>query len=45
MQGFTSPYFTSKTVEKLLANTMTTSKPKEQNCTSLASIKSSSTSF
>ena len=44
MQGFTSPYFTSKTVEKLLANTMTTSKPKEQNYTSLASIKSSSTS-
>ncbi|RDX56437.1 nuclear protein [Lentinus brumalis] len=42
--GFTSPYFTSKTVEKLLANTLTTSKPKEQNYTSLASIKSSSTS-
>ncbi|KAI0723917.1 nuclear protein [Cerioporus squamosus] len=42
--GFTSPYFTSKTVERLLANTMTTSKPKEQNYTSLASIKSSTTS-
>ncbi|TBU65503.1 nuclear protein [Dichomitus squalens] len=42
--GFTSPYFTAQTVEKLLANTMTSSKPKEQNYTSLASIKSSSAS-
>ena len=41
-QGFSSPYFTAQTVEKLLANTMTTSKPKEQNYTSLASIRSSS---
>ncbi|KAI0647378.1 nuclear protein [Trametes meyenii] len=41
--GFTSPYFTSQNVEKLLANTMTTSQPKAQNYTSLASIKSSST--
>lgn len=44
MQGFTSPYFTIHTVEKLLANTMTTSKPADQNYTSLASIKSFSTS-
>ncbi|OBZ69111.1 Zinc finger CCCH domain-containing protein 59 [Grifola frondosa] len=41
--GFTSPYFTSQTVEKLLANTMTKSKPKEQNYTSLASIKTTVT--
>lgn len=43
-QGFTSPYFTAQTVEKLLANTLTTSKPKEQNYNSLAAIKSSSSS-
>ncbi|KAI0707677.1 nuclear protein [Earliella scabrosa] len=42
VHGFSSPYFTAQTVEKLLANTMTTSKPKEQNYTSLASIRSSS---
>ncbi|KAI1794660.1 nuclear protein [Ganoderma leucocontextum] len=41
--GFTSPYFTTHTVEKLLANTMTSSKPTEQSYTSLAFIKSSST--
>ncbi|KAI8989743.1 nuclear protein [Trametes punicea] len=41
--GFTSPYFTSQTVEKLLANTMTSSKPQERNYTSLAAIKSSTT--
>lgn len=44
MQGFTSPHFTTHTVEKLLANTMTSSKPKERNYSSLASIASSSTS-
>ncbi|RPD66453.1 nuclear protein [Lentinus tigrinus ALCF2SS1-7] len=44
VHGFASPHFTSKTVEKLLANTMTTSKPKQQNYTSLASIHSSTTS-
>ena len=38
-QGFTSPYFTAQTVEKLLANTLTTSKPQDQNYTSLAAIK------
>ncbi|CDO73593.1 hypothetical protein BN946_scf185014.g63 [Trametes cinnabarina] len=42
-KGFTSPYFTSQTVEKLLANTMTSSKPQERNYTSLAAIKSSTT--
>ncbi|KAL7283651.1 hypothetical protein ACG7TL_003087 [Trametes sanguinea] len=41
--GFTSPYFTSQTVEKLLANTMTSSKPQERNYTSLAAIASSTT--
>ncbi|GBE81690.1 hypothetical protein SCP_0400610 [Sparassis crispa] len=42
--GFTSPYFTSHTVEKLLANTLTNSQPQDQNYTSLAAIKSNSTS-
>ncbi|KAL1947972.1 hypothetical protein VTO73DRAFT_13696 [Trametes versicolor] len=41
--GFTSPYFTSQNVEKLLANTMTSSKPQERNYTSLASIASATT--
>ncbi|KAI0928971.1 hypothetical protein AcW2_004809 [Taiwanofungus camphoratus] len=41
--GFTSPYFTSHTVEKLLANTLTISHPKDQNYTSLASIKATAT--
>ncbi|KZT09782.1 nuclear protein [Laetiporus sulphureus 93-53] len=37
--GFTSPYFTVQTVEKLLANTLTVSHPGDQNYTSLAAIK------
>ncbi|KAI0722410.1 nuclear protein [Fomitopsis betulina] len=38
--GFTSPYFTSQTVDRLLSNTLTTSKPgSSQNYTSLAAIK------
>ncbi|KAI0372979.1 nuclear protein [Pilatotrama ljubarskyi] len=41
--GFTSPYFTAQNIEKLLANTMTSSKPQQQNYTSLAAIKSSTT--
>lgn len=44
-QGFTSPYFTSLTVEKLLANTMTQSAPipksKDSSYGSLAAIKAS----
>ena len=40
LQGFTSPYFTSQTVDRLLSNTLTTSKPgSSQNYTSLAAIK------
>ncbi|KAH9928175.1 nuclear protein [Fomitopsis serialis] len=38
--GFMSPYFMSQTVERLLSNTLTTSKPgSQQNYTSLAAIK------
>ncbi|KAH9950204.1 nuclear protein [Amylocystis lapponica] len=37
--GFTSPYFTSATVDKLLANTLTSTQPQGQNYTSLAAIK------
>lgn len=43
-QGFTSPYFTSQTVEKLLSNSLTTSHPSDQNYTSLASIKATTSS-
>ncbi|OSX65607.1 hypothetical protein POSPLADRAFT_1044935 [Postia placenta MAD-698-R-SB12] len=42
--GFTSPYFTSQTVEKLLSNSLTTSHPSDQNYTSLASIKATTSS-
>ncbi|KAI0784379.1 CwfJ C-terminus 1-domain-containing protein-like protein [Abortiporus biennis] len=46
LHGFTSPYFTSLTMEKLLSNTMTESTPASANSkissyTSLASIKAS----
>lgn len=47
-QGFTSPYFTSLTVEKLVANTMTntatSSKAKDTSYGSLAAIKASTAS-
>ncbi|CCM03628.1 uncharacterized protein FIBRA_05772 [Fibroporia radiculosa] len=39
VHGFTSPYFTSHTVERLLANALTASHIQDQNYTSLASIK------
>ncbi len=47
-QGFTSPYFTNQTVEKLLANTMTKSetatKSKDTSYGSLAAIRASTAS-
>ncbi|KAH9945834.1 nuclear protein [Epithele typhae] len=42
--GFASPHFTAQTVEKLLANTMTSSKPADKNYISLAAIAGSSAS-
>ncbi|PCH37719.1 nuclear protein [Wolfiporia cocos MD-104 SS10] len=39
--GFTSPYFTSHTVDRLLSNSLTTSTSGGQNYTSLAAIVSS----
>ena len=38
-QGFTSPYFTSQTVDRLLSNTLTKTTPQNQNYKSLAAIR------
>lgn len=40
LQGFSSPYFTTHTIERLLSNTLTTNSSKNQSYTSLAAIKS-----
>ncbi|KAL0946817.1 hypothetical protein HGRIS_012986 [Hohenbuehelia grisea] len=42
--GFASPFFSSQTTEKLLANTLSNSSSKPQNYSSLASIRSAANS-
>ena len=44
IQGFTSPYFTSQTVDRLLSNTLTKTTPQNQNYKSLAAIRDAAAS-
>lgn len=43
-QGFTSPYFSSQTIERFLSNTLTKAAPQNQNYQSLAAIRDAASS-